>query len=101
MMAIQVVNKNEAIEARQKLEELRDEISLGTTLVSYYIPAGGSLSSVSQHVTGELGTAANIKSKVTRKGVQGALRSIQQNVKGLRKIPDNGLAIFASSSSYI
>jgi len=75
--------------------------STGTTLVSYYIPADGSLSQVSQHITHELGTASNIKSKSTRKDVQGALRSIQDHFRRIKAIPANGLAIFASTESYV
>jgi len=81
-----------------ELGSLEDITAPGTTLVSYYIPAGKNPGDVSQHVTQELGTAANIKSKTTRKGVQAALRSLQSH---LGRIPPNGLAIFASAESYV
>ena len=74
---MQIVDHTSAL---AKIKELELASSNGTTLVSYYIPSGGSISSVSQHVTQELGTAANIKSKTTRKGVQSALKSLQQNI---------------------
>jgi peptide subunit release factor 1 (eRF1) len=40
-------------------------------------------------------TASNIKDKTTRKDVQKALSAIQERLRMIKKIPENGLAIYA------
>jgi peptide chain release factor subunit 1 len=45
----------------------------------------------------EWGTAANIKSKSTRKNVQEALTKVMERLKLFREVPDNGLALFAGT----
>ena len=83
---------------QDNMRNLSSVRSNGTTLISYYIPTGSQFGKVRSHITRELSTSQNIKSKSTRKEVQSALRSIQSN---LTHIPRNGLAIFASSEQYI
>jgi peptide chain release factor subunit 1 len=75
------------------MQELRQERSNSTTLISYYIKGGPN--NTSSFLKEELSQSANIKSKQTRDAVQEALRGIQRNLKGLSTIPANGLAIFA------
>lgn len=86
---------------REMLEQVQTLVPIrtgATTLISYYVPAGSQLAKVNQHIANELSTAANIKSKTTRKDVQRALRSLKDNFAA---IPPNGLAIFVSAESYI
>jgi peptide chain release factor subunit 1 len=42
----------------------------------------------------EYGTASNIKSRVNRLSVLGAITSTQQKLKLFTKVPPNGLAIY-------
>lgn len=46
----------------------------------------------------EIGQAANIKSKATRLAVTSALVSIRQRLKVLKRMPENGLAIFCGAN---
>lgn len=85
----------------QKLRELESERATGTTLVSYYIPAGKDMSAVSAHIAKEQSQCTNIKSAQTRKSVQSALRVMKQNLKGSLRLPSTGMAIFASDQSYV
>lgn len=66
-----------------------------TCLVSLYIPEGRQISDFTQQLTEELGTAANIKSKTTKKNVQAALQVTLGKLKKLpNKAPGNGLVLF-------
>ena len=66
-----------------------------TCLVSLYIPEGRQISDFVSQLTDEAGTAANIKSKTTRKNVQSALEVTLGKLKKLgHKAPANGIAIF-------
>jgi peptide chain release factor subunit 1 len=83
------------------VEELESKRGKGTELISVYIPPDFELSKVLQQLREEQGTAANIKSKSTRKNVQGALERIIQFLQAYmrtnKKPPKNGLAIFAGN----
>ncbi len=70
-----------------------------TELITIYVPAGLSLSIISNQVTQEQGTAANIKSKAVRKNVLGALEKVNQHLKLYKATPENGLAIFCGNVS--
>ena len=66
-----------------------------TCLVSLYIPEGRQISDFVQQLTDEQGTAANIKSKTTRKNVTSALGVTLGKLKQLgHKAPQNGIALF-------
>jgi peptide chain release factor subunit 1 len=75
--------------------------SVNTSLISYYLPQGSDTSNIGNHISYELSTSNNIKSKQTRKAVQTALRSLQHHLKGIKAIPMNGLAIFVNDESYV
>jgi len=70
-----------------------------TELISIYVPKDSNLNIVSNQVTQEQGTAANIKSKTVRKNVTGALEKITQQLKLYKRTPPNGLAIFCGNTS--
>jgi len=67
----------------------------GTSLISLYLPAQSQPSDCLNQIKQEYATAENIKSKKVRHNVQTGLKSIQEKLKSYRKIPENGLAIFA------
>ena len=79
------------------LEELEKIEGKGTQLISYYIPAGYDLAALLDHLSYEYSTAQNIKDKNTRTNVMDALAKIINYLKGLRKIPENGLVIFCGN----
>ena len=70
-----------------------------TELVTVYIPAGYKIIDVINQLKQEQGTAANIKSKATRKNVMGALEKAIQHMKVYKRTPENGLAIFSGNVS--
>ncbi len=84
---------------RKMLERLSEYRGRNTELVSLYIPAGYPMPKVSQLLTDEASTAANIKSKSTRKNVLAALEKISQHLKLYNQTPENGLVIFCGNVS--
>ena len=82
---------------KKLLEELEKKTGRGTELISLYIPPGRPISDVVSALRQEHSTAANIKSKQTRKNVMDALESIMARLKYLRKTPENGLVVFCGA----
>jgi peptide chain release factor subunit 1 len=82
---------------KKQIDYLRNKRSEdgSTCMVSLYIPEGRQISDFMSQLTDELGTAANIKSKTTKKNVQTALNVTMGKLKLLgHKAPTNGLALF-------
>jgi peptide chain release factor subunit 1 len=82
----------------KELEEIRGR---HTELVSVYIPSAYNIVDVIGQLKDEQGTAANIKSKATRKNVMSALEKIIQHLRIFRQTPPNGLVVFAGNASDI
>ena len=61
-----------------------------TNLEKNYFP-GDQISRVSKMLADEYGTASNIKSRVNRLSVLGAITSVQQRLKLYSKVQTNGL----------
>ncbi|WP_342303793.1 peptide chain release factor aRF-1 [Methanolobus sp. ZRKC5] len=83
-------------EFKKKLESLRVKKGRGTELVSLYIPPSKHISDVTSQLKGEHGQAANIKSKVTRDNVQGALESLLSRLRYV-EVPENGIVFFTGA----
>jgi len=83
----------------QSITDLESEKASGTSLISLYIKAGPN--NIGEKLSKEISSASNIKSKDTRLAVTVALKAIQQNLKGLHQIPENGLAIFSGNGLYV
>jgi peptide chain release factor subunit 1 len=66
----------------------------GTSMISLLIPPKDQIAPVSKKIADELGTATNIKSRVTRQSVITALTSVQARLKLYNKVPPNGLVIY-------
>lgn len=66
----------------------------GTSMISLIVPPGGKISLVSKMLNDEMGTATNIKSRVNRLSVLGAITSVLQRLKLYNKVPENGLIIY-------
>lgn len=82
---------------QRMLETLEKKEGRGTELITVYVPPGKQVSEVMNDLRSEWGTAGNIKSKTTKKNVQDALTKVMERLKLFRKIPDNGLVLFAGT----
>eukprot|EP00808_Paulinella_micropora_P009667 g67960.t1 len=76
------------------LEEARGN---GTSMISLIIPPKDQISRVAKMLADEQGTATNIKSRVNRLSVLGAISSVQARLKLYSKVPKNGLVIYCGS----
>lgn len=79
------------------LEELRKMKGNGTELVTVYLPPDRQISDVRQLLQNEHGQAANIKSKSTKKNVQGAIESALSTLNNFKTAGERGLAIFVGA----
>ncbi len=85
------------VRLKMALEELREMRGFGTELVTLIIPPDRQISDARSMLQVEHGQAANIKSKGTRKNVQGAIESALSTLSRYRSQGDHGLAIFVGS----
>lgn len=69
----------------------------GTSMISLIIPPGDQISRVNKMLSDEYGTASNIKSRVNRLSVLGAITSTQQRLKLYNKCPKNGLVLYCGT----
>lgn len=79
------------------LEDLREMKGFGTELVTLIIPPDRQVSDARSMLQNEHGQAANIKSKGTRKNVQGAIESALSTLSRFKTPGEHGLAIFVGS----
>jgi len=69
----------------------------GTSMISLIVPPKGKISDVSRKLAEEAGTASNIKSRVNRLSVCGAISSLSERLKRYNNIPENGLALYCGT----
>lgn len=69
----------------------------GTSMISLIIPPKDQISRISKMLADEFGTASNIKSRVNRLSVLGAITSVQHRLKLYAKVPTNGLVIYCGT----
>ncbi|XP_039264752.1 eukaryotic peptide chain release factor subunit 1 [Styela clava] len=69
----------------------------GTSMISLIIPPKDQVSRVAKMLADEFGTASNIKSRVNRLSVLGAITSVQQRLKLYNKVPPNGLVVYCGT----
>lgn len=89
-----MVDEVEMWRMKKLLRGLRDSRGNGTSMISIIIPPKDQISRVSKMLTDEYGTASNIKSRVNRLSVLGAITSAQSKLKQYSKTPPNGLGVF-------
>lgn len=109
LFLVGVIVKNNELEAsleaevslfKKKLKFFSQFKGKGTELISVYIPQAADRSAVMGQITEETSQSSNIKSQITRKNVQGALRKIGNFLKQINfKISDNGLVVFCGNIS--
>eukprot|EP00047_Mylnosiga_fluctuans_P001641 m.221248 g.221248 ORF g.221248 m.221248 type:complete len:440 (-) comp10548_c0_seq1:1858-3177(-) len=69
----------------------------GTSMISLILPPKDQISRVQRMLAEEFGTASNIKSRVNRLSVLGAITSVQQRLKLYTKVPPNGLVLYCGT----
>jgi peptide chain release factor subunit 1 len=84
-------------EFKRTLEALRGKHGRGTELISLYIPHDKQIHEVSNQLREEFGQASNIKSRVTRQNVTGAIESLLSRLKLIPRAPENGVVIFCGA----
>ncbi|SCU88893.1 LAFA_0E15126g1_1 [Lachancea sp. 'fantastica'] len=87
--------KNIAIwKVKKLIKSLEKARGNGTSMISLVIPPKGQISMIQRMLTDEYGTASNIKSRVNRLSVLGAITSTQQKLKLYTRVPPNGLVLY-------
>lgn len=69
----------------------------GTSMISLIMPPRDQISRVTKMLGDEFGTASNIKSRVNRQSVLGAITSAQQRLKLYSRVPPNGLVLYTGT----
>jgi len=69
----------------------------GTSMISLIVPPKDQISRLAKMLADEFGTASNIKSRVNRLSVLGAITSTQQRLKLYNRVPTNGLVIYCGT----
>ena len=82
---------------KKLIKNLQEARGNGTSMISLIIPPGDQISRVNKMLSDEYGTASNIKSRVNRLSVLGAITSTQQRLKLYSKCPKNGLVIYCGT----
>ena len=66
-------------------------------MISLITPPKDQISRINKMLADEYGTASNIKSRVNRLSVLGAITSTQQKLKLYNRVPDNGLVLYCGT----
>ncbi|RWS04248.1 Eukaryotic peptide chain release factor subunit 1-like protein [Dinothrombium tinctorium] len=82
---------------KKLIKSLEAKRGNGTSMISLIIPPKDQISRVSKMLADEFGTASNIKSRVNRLSVLGAITSVQHRLKLYTKVPPNGLVIYCGT----
>jgi len=69
----------------------------GTSMISLVMPPRDQISRVAKMLGDEFGTASNIKNRVNRQSVLGAITSAQQRLKLYNRVPTNGLVVYTGT----
>jgi peptide chain release factor subunit 1 len=89
----------EILRTKKLIKHLESARGNHTSMVSLLIKSGDQLNLVNQMLLNELGTASNIKSRVNRLSVLGAINSVKEKLKLYPRLPPNGLCIFSGNLS--
>lgn len=87
----------EIFKVKKLIKNLQEARGNGTSMISLIIPPGDQISRVNKMLSDEYGTASNIKSRVNRLSVLGAITSAQQRLKLYNKCPKNGLVLYCGT----
>jgi len=87
----------EMFKVKKLIKNLEAARGNGTSMISLIIPPGDQISRVNKMLSDEYGTASNIKSRVNRLSVLGAITSTQQRLKLYNRCPKNGLVLYCGT----
>ncbi|KAF0989096.1 hypothetical protein HZS_861 [Henneguya salminicola] len=87
----------EIYKIKKMIESLQKARGNGTSMISLVIPPRDQIARISKMLSDEYGTASNIKSRVNRLSVLGAITSVQSKLKLFNKVPNNGLVIYCGT----
>eukprot|EP01134_Creolimax_fragrantissima_P005538 CFRG5538T1 len=87
----------EVWKVKKLIKNLQQARGNGTSMISLIIPPKDQIARISKMLADEYGTASNIKSRVNRLSVLGAITSVQQRLKLYNKVPRNGLVLFCGT----
>ena len=94
----QETDKNiEIWKIKKLIKALESARGNGTSMISLIMPPRDQISRVTKMLGDEFGTASNIKSRVNRQSVLGAITSAQQRLKLYNKVPPNGLVLYTGT----
>ncbi len=93
------MSKKQEYKFKKSLESIKELKGRGTELISLYIPPDKQIHDVAAYLREEMSQSSNIKSKSTKKHVQGALKSILAKLKYLKNPPKNGIIFFVGHVS--
>jgi peptide chain release factor subunit 1 len=79
------------------LDTLASKEGRHTELITLYVPSDRAISDVMSNLRSEYSTAANIKSKNTRKNVLDSIERVMQRLRLFKRTPPNGLVIFSGA----
>jgi len=82
---------------RRLIKQLQAARGNGTSMISLIIPPKDEISRINKLLAEEYGTASNIKSRVNRLSVLGAITSTQQRLKLYNRTPPNGLVVYCGT----
>lgn len=82
---------------RRLVKHLQAAKGNGTSMISLIVPPKDEISRINRLLAEEYGTASNIKSRVNRLSVLGAITSTQQRLKLYNRTPPNGLIIYCGT----
>jgi len=87
----------EMFKVKKLIKNLEAAKGNGTSMISLIIPPGTQICQINKMLSDEYGTASNIKSRVNRLSVLGAITSTQQRLKLYNKCPKNGLVLYCGT----
>ncbi|BFZ55113.1 translation termination factor eRF1 [Savitreella phatthalungensis] len=87
-------NQVEIWKVKKLIKSLEQARGNGTSMISLIIPPKDQISRVTKMLADEYGTASNIKSRVNRLSVLGAITSTKERLKLYNRVPKNGLVVY-------
>ncbi|KAL4638826.1 hypothetical protein ACB092_03G174800 [Castanea dentata] len=82
---------------KKLIKDLEAARGNGTSMISLIMPPHDQISRVTKMLGDEFSTASNIKSRVNKQSVLGAIKSAQQRLKLYNKVPPNGLVLYTGT----
>ncbi|KAK7822394.1 eukaryotic peptide chain release factor subunit 1-1 [Quercus suber] len=79
---------------KKLIKDLEAARGNGTSMISLIMPPRDQIYRVTKMLGDEFSTALNIKSRVNKQSVLGAIKSAQQKLKLYNEVPPNGLVLY-------